>query len=129
MWDLAISVCRSAPLETAKWKGTLVATPFWANTQLLWFRKSLAKAAGVDPTTSDFTWDEMIKAAEGQGKKIGVQGKRYEGYMVWINALIVSGVVTAVAFFLIKVTVGLRPTEEVEREGLDVAEHGERAYD
>ena len=33
----------------------------------------------------------MIKAAESQGKRIGVQGKRYEGYMVWINALIASG--------------------------------------
>jgi multiple sugar transport system substrate-binding protein len=32
----------------------------------------------------------MIKAAVSQNKKIGVQGKRYEGYMVWINALIVS---------------------------------------
>ena len=33
----------------------------------------------------------MIKAAETQGKRIGVQGRRYEGYMVWINALIASG--------------------------------------
>jgi multiple sugar transport system substrate-binding protein len=79
-----------APLETAKWKGTLVATPFWANTQLLWYRKSAVQAAGIDPTKTDFTWDDMIKAAVSQNKKIGVQGKRYEGYMVWINALIVS---------------------------------------
>jgi Amt family ammonium transporter len=40
-----------------------------------------------------------------------------------------SGIVTAIIFYLIKFTIGLRPTEEVEREGLDVAEHGERAYD
>ena len=33
----------------------------------------------------------MIEAAESQGKRIGVQGRRYEGYMVWINALIASG--------------------------------------
>jgi multiple sugar transport system substrate-binding protein len=80
-----------APLQTASWKGQLVAPPFWANTQLLWFRKSVATAAGVDPTASDFTWQTMIKAAESQGKKIGVQGRRYEGFMVWINALIASG--------------------------------------
>ena len=49
------------------------------------------QAAGVDPTSPDFTWEEMIKAAETQGKRIGVQGRRYEGYMVWINALIASG--------------------------------------
>ncbi len=44
-------------------------------------------------------------------------------------SLVWSGVVTAIIFYLLKFTIGLRPTEEVEREGLDVAEHGERAYD
>jgi multiple sugar transport system substrate-binding protein len=78
------------PLETVYWNDQLVAAPFWANTQLLWFRKSAAKAAGVDPTGPDFTWDQMIKAAESQHKVIGVQANRYEGYMVWINALVVS---------------------------------------
>jgi multiple sugar transport system substrate-binding protein len=79
-----------APLKTAYWADKLVAAPFWANTQLLWFRKSVAEAAGVDPKSSDFTWDMMIKAAESQDKVIGVQANRYEGYMVWINALVVS---------------------------------------
>ena len=79
-----------APLEYATWNGQLVAPVFWANTQLLWYRKSVAAAAGVDPTSPDFTWQEMIKAAEKEGKRIGVQGRRYEGYMVWINALIRS---------------------------------------
>lgn len=78
------------PLETAYWEDELVATPFWANTQLLWYRQSVADAAGVDPTAEDFTWDEMIDVAEEQGTRIGVQGRRYEGYMVWINALIAS---------------------------------------
>ena len=41
------------------------------------------------PPTSRGT--QMIEAAEAQGKRIGVQGRRYEGYMVWINALIASG--------------------------------------
>jgi len=80
----------AAPLKTASWNGQLVAAPFWANTQLLWYRKSVAQAAGVDPTSSDFTWNEMIKAADSQHKVIGVQANRYEGYMVWINALVVS---------------------------------------
>jgi multiple sugar transport system substrate-binding protein len=78
------------PLKMAQWKGKLVAAPFWANTQLLWYRRSVANAAGVDPTKPDFTWDTMIKAAESQHKVIGVQANRYEGYMVWINALVVS---------------------------------------
>ena len=37
--------------------------PFKSNAQLLWFRKSLAKKAGVDPTSDTFTWDDMQKAA------------------------------------------------------------------
>jgi multiple sugar transport system substrate-binding protein len=79
-----------APIQTAYWKGTLVAAPFWANTQLLWYRKAAVAAAGVDPSAPDFTWDKMIQAAESQKKVIGVQANRYEGYMVWINALVVS---------------------------------------
>jgi Amt family ammonium transporter len=39
-----------------------------------------------------------------------------------------SGVVSLVAFKLIDMTMGLRVTEEQEREGLDTASHGERAY-
>src|SRR4051794_28831176 len=79
-----------APLETARWKGQLVAAPFWANTQLLWYRRSVAAAAGIDPTSPSFTWDTMISAAVTQNKRIAVQGRRYEGYMVWINALVSS---------------------------------------
>ncbi len=39
-----------------------------------------------------------------------------------------SGVVSLVLFKLIDMTMGLRVTEEEEREGLDTASHGERAY-
>ncbi|XVU28173.1 extracellular solute-binding protein [Actinoplanes sp. CA-054009] len=78
------------PLQTAYWKDQLVAAPFWANTQLLWYRKSVAAAAGVDPAAPGFTWDQMIRTAESQKKVIGVQANRYEGYMVWINALVMS---------------------------------------
>ncbi|ATE63810.1 ammonium transporter [Rhizorhabdus dicambivorans] len=42
--------------------------------------------------------------------------------------LALSGGVSAVLFFLIDKTIGLRPSAEVELEGLDIAEHGERAY-
>ena len=68
-------------------EGRLVAVPFWANTQLLWYRKSVAKAAGLD-MTRPVTWEQLIKAAGAQKKTIGVQASRYEGYVVWINALI-----------------------------------------
>ncbi len=37
-------------------------------------------------------------------------------------------VVSVIAMFIVKATVGLRPTEAEEREGLDITSHGERAY-
>lgn len=77
-------------VETAKWKGTMYAAPFWANTQLLWYRTSVAKEAGLD-MSEPVTWDELIAAAEKTDTEIGVQASRYEGYMVWINALIEGG--------------------------------------
>jgi Amt family ammonium transporter len=42
--------------------------------------------------------------------------------------LVWSGVVSVVAFKLVDLTIGLRVTEEEEREGLDISSHGETAY-
>ncbi|SFP91394.1 extracellular solute-binding protein [Actinomadura madurae] len=77
-------------VQSSTWEGKLYAAPFWANTQLLWYRKSVAQKAGIDPNAPDFTWDKLIDAAIRTNTTIGVQGNRYEGYMVWINALIAS---------------------------------------
>jgi Amt family ammonium transporter len=60
---------------------------------------------------------------ESMGTQLGIQAQTVAITLIW------SGLVSAIAFFLIKVTIGLRPTEDVEREGLDTAEHGERAYE
>jgi len=79
-----------APVATGMWGDKLYAAPFKSNAQLLWYRKSVATAAGMDPTSPTFTWDEMLKAAVEQNKNVAEQGARYEGYMVWINALVLS---------------------------------------
>ena len=39
-----------------------------------------------------------------------------------------SGVGSAIIYKIVDYTVGLRPTVEQEREGLDLNDHGERAY-
>ncbi|MEK7697709.1 MAG: ammonium transporter [Pseudomonadota bacterium] len=44
------------------------------------------------------------------------------------TSLVWSAVVAFVLFKLIDIVMGLRVPEEAEREGLDVAEHGEKAY-
>ncbi|HWJ08054.1 MAG TPA: extracellular solute-binding protein [Nocardioides sp.] len=73
--------------ETVTWDDKVYAIPLWANTQVLWYRKSLAKAAGLD-MTKPVTWDEVIDAAADQGGTVGVQANKYEAYVVWINALV-----------------------------------------
>jgi ammonium transporter, Amt family len=42
--------------------------------------------------------------------------------------LVWSGVVAFIAYKVVDLLIGLRVSEEVEREGLDTTEHGERAY-
>jgi Amt family ammonium transporter len=39
-----------------------------------------------------------------------------------------SAIASSIVFFIIKFTVGLKVAEEAEEEGLDIVEHGERAY-
>ncbi len=74
----------------ASWGDELVTVPFWANTQLLWYKKSVAEAAGLDPATTPVTWDQVIGAARDQDLTLGVQGIKAEAYTVWINALVES---------------------------------------
>jgi Amt family ammonium transporter len=39
-----------------------------------------------------------------------------------------TAVVSVISMYIVKATIGLRPTEAEEREGLDITSHGERAY-
>ena len=52
-----------------------------------------------------------------------IQAKAVSVVIVW------TAVVSAIGFYLLKLTLGLRASEEEEREGLDITVHGERAYD
>lgn len=73
--------------ETVQWDDKVVAAPQWANTQVLWYRRSLAEAAGLD-MTQPVTWDQVIDAAADNDATVGVQANKYEAYVVWINAMI-----------------------------------------
>lgn len=77
------------PVEGASWNGDLVVAPLWANTQLLWYRKSFVEKAGLD-MSQPATWDQIIQAASDNDGTVGVQANKYEGYAVWINALVMS---------------------------------------
>src|SRR5690349_14015573 len=74
-------------MDAATWEDKLVVFPFWSNTQVLWYRKSFVDKTDLD-MSQPVTWDQIIQAASDNGGKIGVQANKYEGYSVWINALI-----------------------------------------
>ncbi|HZG90866.1 MAG TPA: extracellular solute-binding protein [Pseudonocardia sp.] len=76
-------------VEGATWNDQLVTVPFWANTQLLWYKKSVAEAAGLD-MSRPVTWDQLVEAAQSQNTQIAAQGRRAESLVVWLNALIES---------------------------------------
>ncbi len=46
-----------------------------------------------------------------------------------LSTLLWSGIGSAILYKLVDLVVGLRPSPDQEREGLDITEHGERAYD
>ncbi|HTX25023.1 MAG TPA: ammonium transporter [Steroidobacteraceae bacterium] len=58
----------------------------------------------------------------GIGKQLLIQAEAVVLVTVW------TAVVALVAFYIVRLVMGLRVSEEEEREGLDVTTHGERAY-
>jgi Amt family ammonium transporter len=65
---------------------------------------------------------EAVVAAFVMSDQIMIQLKAVLFTLAW------SGIGSLVLFLLVGAVIGLRPTEEREREGLDVTQHGERAY-
>ena len=99
-------------VESATWNEELVTVPFWANSQLLWYRKSVAEDLDLD--MDKVTWDELIEAVKDNELLIGVQGAKEESLTVWINALIASAggeIVTADADKSDEIELGLDSDE------------------
>lgn len=57
------------------------------------------------------------------GHQVGVQALGVGVTLVW------SGVVSVIAFLIVKAIFGLRVSADAEREGLDITSHGESAYE
>jgi Amt family ammonium transporter len=67
-------------------------------------------------------WVTATVGSNGMFDQLLIQAKGVLLTIVW------SGVVAAIAFKIVDMTVGLRVAEEAEREGLDITSHGETAY-
>jgi Amt family ammonium transporter len=67
-------------------------------------------------------WVTVTVGYPGIMTQLMIQAKAVALVVVW------TAVVAFVALQIVKFTVGIRVTEEQEREGLDISSHGERAY-
>ena len=80
-------------------------------------------ALGGPGYVADWTTATMVTAADYSiAAQVWIQTKAVLTTVVW------SGVVSIVAFKLVDMVIGLRVSEEDEREGLDISAHGETAY-
>ena len=57
-----------------------------------------------------------------------VAGQVWTQFKAVVLTIVWSGVVSVVAFKIVDLVIGLRVSEEEEREGLDISSHGETAY-
>jgi Amt family ammonium transporter len=88
---------------------------------------ALGTAIVADPALGgqgflDYTVVPAVPGDYSMGKQIFIQVEAVGVTLLW------SGLVSFVLFLALDKTVGLRPSRDAEREGLDINEHGERAY-
>ncbi|TXD93817.1 ammonia channel protein, partial [Mitsuaria sp. TWR114] len=78
---------------------------------------------GGPSLVGDWVTASMVTAdAYSIGSQVLTQLKAVVLTIVW------SGVVSVIAFKIVDLVIGLRVSEEEEREGLDISSHGETAY-
>jgi Amt family ammonium transporter len=71
---------------------------------------------------TDYTNLENYAGAYDMVAQMKAQGIAVVATLLW------SGIGSAILFKLVDLIIGLRPTPDQEREGLDITDHGERAY-
>ncbi|MDO8250824.1 MAG: ammonium transporter [Rhodoferax sp.] len=80
-------------------------------------------ALGGPGYVADWVTATMVTSADYSiASQVWIQAKAVLTTIIW------SGVVSFIAFKLVDLTIGLRVSEEDEREGLDITSHGETAY-
>ena len=90
----------------------LLVNPAWGGAGIVDY--TTCGADGVLATCDSATYN-MVTQVIAQAKAVAVT-------ILW------SGIGSTIVFLFIKYTVGLRVSAETEEEGLDITEHGERAY-
>jgi ammonium transporter, Amt family len=72
--------------------------------------------------------DYALKPGEGAIAEFVMKAQMASQFKAVLITVLWSGIISAILYKLIDVTIGLRLPVEQEREGLDIVDHGERAY-
>lgn len=88
---------------------------------------AIATGIVADPSLGGQGWIDYTAAVAKAGEydmvgQVITQCKAVAITLLW------SGIGSAIIFFVLDKTIGLRPSVDAEREGLDLSSHGERAY-
>ena len=108
----------------------------------LWGVSGLKKMLGADDSLDVFgvhgvggIVGALLTGVFSAGSLGGVKGEDFSipaQFMIQLEGVVItmvwSGVVAYVAYKLVDMVMGLRVSEEAEREGLDITSHGETAY-
>ncbi len=108
----------------------------------LWGVTGLKKMLGADDSLDVFgvhgvggIVGALLTGVFSAGSLGGIKGDDFSipaQFMIQLEGVVItmvwSGVVAYVAYKLVDMVMGLRVTEEAEREGLDITSHGETAY-
>ena len=71
---------------------------------------------------------QLVHRRAGQARELLDRDQVWAQAKAVLITIVWSGVVSLIAYKLVDMTIGLRVSEEDEREGLDIAAHGETAY-
>jgi ammonium transporter, Amt family len=88
---------------------------------------AIATGIVADPSLGGQGWIDYTAAVAKAGE-YDMGGQVMTQIKAVLVTLLWSGIGSAVLFFIIDKTIGLRPDADAEREGLDLSSHGERAY-
>ncbi|HEX2840627.1 ammonium transporter [Hyphomicrobium sp.] len=65
---------------------------------------------------------ELVAGSYDMAAQVMIQAKAVAFTVLW------TGILSAILFKIVDILVGLRPSTDYERQGLDLVDHGERAY-
>jgi Amt family ammonium transporter len=86
--------------------------------------------ANANLLLADYAGKNGLAKAAADGKLALDKGALMSGQLTAIGiTLVLSIAATVVIAFVVKSIVGLRPSTEAEREGLDISDHGEQGYE